>query len=120
MTQKAQAGWYPDPAGSGGQRYWSGGQWTTQVRQRSAAGTDAAKQAMSELSSLLRSGSGSQTPVGHTSSRIPDGQMMLNGHLVPLGQMSTPAASSRSWSGLLTALVVLGVIGLVAAILFAG
>ena len=33
MTQPAVcAGWYPDPGGSGGERYWDGTAWTTQCR----------------------------------------------------------------------------------------
>lgn len=36
MTQEQPppptAGWYPDPSGSGGERYWDGGRWTAQTR----------------------------------------------------------------------------------------
>lgn len=30
MDHRAQEGWYPDPAGSGGYRYWDGAQWSDQ------------------------------------------------------------------------------------------
>ncbi|EOO5820224.1 DUF2510 domain-containing protein, partial [Escherichia coli] len=29
-TPPTAAGWYPDPDGSGGQRYWDGTEWTAQ------------------------------------------------------------------------------------------
>jgi hypothetical protein len=34
MTQPAVPGWYPDPGGSRGQRYWDGRQWTYAQQQR--------------------------------------------------------------------------------------
>ncbi|SKB02719.1 DUF2510 domain-containing protein [Aeromicrobium choanae] len=65
MTQQqAPAGWYDDPAGSGGRRYWNGSVWTDRVEGgRSAATTQRA--------------TGSRD-------RIPDGYMLLNGQQVPI------------------------------------
>src|SRR4051812_4500565 len=31
-AQQTPAGWYPDPKGGGGQRYWDGTRWTEQVQ----------------------------------------------------------------------------------------
>jgi hypothetical protein len=38
--RRAPAGWYPDPAGIHSQRYWDGGQWTTQVVDRNGLSVD--------------------------------------------------------------------------------
>lgn len=64
MTQKqAPAGWYDDPSGSGGRRYWNGSRWTERVEGGRAATTQRA--------------TGSRD-------RIPEGYMLLNGQQVPI------------------------------------
>ncbi|MFS0884526.1 DUF2510 domain-containing protein [Aeromicrobium sp. 179-A 4D2 NHS] len=72
--QRPPAGWYDDPAGSGGRRYWDGQRWTDRVE---GAGRPAS----------------AGRPAGRD--RLPDGFMMLNGQRVPLGQLSTPESTSR-------------------------
>lgn len=48
MTQlEPLPGWYPDPGGSGGHRYWDGGNWTPQVRPSAVIGASAAQPAAS-------------------------------------------------------------------------
>lgn len=70
--QKPPAGWYDDPSGSGGRRYWDGNGWT----QRTQAGTTPSR----------------TTATGRSRDRLPDGYMLLNGERVPLGQMTPPAS----------------------------
>jgi hypothetical protein len=41
MSEMQQAGWYPDPWGQGGQRWWDGQQWTSNVSGPAAAGAAA-------------------------------------------------------------------------------
>jgi len=62
--QQAPAGWYDDPTGGGGRRYWNGSVWTDRVEGGRASTTQRA--------------TGSRD-------RIPDGYMLLNGQQVPLG-----------------------------------
>lgn len=94
--QSAPAGWYDDPAGSGGQRLWNGTEWTQQVRgadrPSSSAGTK-----RSTTSPARRSG-GRNTP-----DRIPDGYIMLNGKQVPI--MNATIAEAPVRAGWKTALV---------------
>jgi hypothetical protein len=40
MTSRPEAGWYRDPAGTHRYRYWDGVQWTSQVNDGGANGTD--------------------------------------------------------------------------------
>jgi len=61
VNQKAPAGWYDDPAGSGGQRFWNGRSWTERVE------------------------GGKPVSGGTASDRLPEGYMMLNGQQVPIG-----------------------------------
>lgn len=72
--QKPPAGWYDDPAGGGGRRYWDGSGWTQRTQEARPAATS------------------------RTSSRdrLPDGYMMLNGERVPLGQMTPPTSTRRT------------------------
>ena len=80
------AGWYDDPSGSGGRRYWNGDAWTD----REAA-------------------------EGAEDDRLPDGFMMLNGRRVPLGQMTTPAPARSQRRGLFVAsAIALGLVLLLA------
>lgn len=95
MTQQQPpAGWYDDPAGSGGRRYWNGSSWTDQLQ-----------------------GAPADTPVGRE--RLPSGWMLLNGQRVPLGQ--TESVPQRRPSGMggtaIAALIVaaVAVLALVAA-----
>ncbi len=39
-AESPPAGWYPDPAGSGGQRYWDGGNWSQVTRPSNASPAD--------------------------------------------------------------------------------
>ncbi|MFO6453331.1 MULTISPECIES: DUF2510 domain-containing protein [unclassified Aeromicrobium] len=85
--QQPPAGWYDDPAGSGGRRYWNGSAWTEQVQGvPGATGSDPRE-------------------------RLPEGWMLLNGQRVPLGQ--TQSVPQRRPSGIggnaVAALVVLTV-----------
>lgn len=85
--QQPPAGWYDDPAGSGGRRYWNGSAWTEQVQ-------------------------GVPTPNStDRRERVPEGWMLLNGQRVPLGQ--TQPVAQRRPSGIggnaVAALVVLTV-----------
>lgn len=97
--QKPPAGWYDDPAGSGGRRYWNGRNWTDQVQ-----GGAPAKSSRAPGRSTARE-------------RIPDGYMMLNGRRVPLGQM-TPSPSDARRAGMspanrgavVAALITLGIV----------
>lgn len=77
--QKPPAGWYDDPAGSGGRRYWNGRNWTDQVQGGSAA---PAKRAAPDRA--------------RSRDRLPDGYMLLNGQRVPLGQTWSPSAPQRT------------------------
>ncbi|WP_286927788.1 MULTISPECIES: DUF2510 domain-containing protein [Aeromicrobium] len=89
MTQKqAPAGWYDDPAGGGGRRYWNGSAWTERVEGgRSAATAPRA--------------TGSRD-------RIRDGYMLLNGQEVPI-RGSLPHQARAGISGFVIA-------GLIAAV----
>jgi len=101
--QKPPAGWYDDPAGSGGRRYWNGRNWTDQVQ----SGTPAKARPAATR--------------GRTASadRLPDGYMLLNGRRVPLGQLSQspssgphrPALARPANRGVIVAaLIVLGIV----------
>lgn len=77
MTQeKAPAGWYDDPAGSGGKRFWNGRAWTERVE-------GGAQGAQGTPTSRLQGTPRRPTAQG----RIPDGYMLLNGRQVPIGGM---------------------------------
>lgn len=102
--QQAPAGWYDDPAGGGGVRYWNGSAWTLEVR----AGANTAQQREPDRTD--------------GDDRVPDGYMSLNGVRVPIGSTSTSshlssgpnAASSPSASGRMQTLrTMVGIIGLV-------
>ncbi|MCP3856637.1 MAG: DUF2510 domain-containing protein [Actinomycetia bacterium] len=41
MPAQPAPGWYPDPGGSGGERYWDGGAWAQEVRSAPAPGSGA-------------------------------------------------------------------------------
>lgn len=86
--QRPPAGWYDDPAGSGGRRYWNGNAWTDRVE---------------------------STEDGTQRDRLPDGFMVLNGRRVPLGQMTTPApARSQRRGFFIAAAIALGLVLLLA------
>ncbi|MCL3837271.1 DUF2510 domain-containing protein [Aeromicrobium duanguangcaii] len=90
MNQKAPAGWYDDPAGSGGQRFWNGQAWTERVE-------------------------GAKSASGRASSdRLPEGYMMLNGEQVPIGH-SLPEQPRRNLNGAL----LIGLAAIVAVIVLA-
>ena len=61
-TDSPPAGWYPDPAGSGGQRYWDGGTWSQVTRPVDGA---AAGQA-SQQATYIPQGQTSGTPYGQS------------------------------------------------------
>src|SRR5690606_2944397 len=86
----APAGWYDDPGGSGGMRYWTGRTWSDEVR---GAPDGAARPPTDER-------------------RLPDGYMMLNGRRLPLGtrQADVVADQRRGW--VLVALVLTGICAL--------
>lgn len=90
VTQdSAPAGWYDDPAGSGGRRYWNGSTWTDRVQQGGAARRPS-------------------TPAARTTNRerVPDGHIRLNGQHVPLDQTSLPSTSRRISRGPVVGVVV--------------
>jgi hypothetical protein len=69
--QQAPAGWYDDPAGSGGKRFWNGRTWTERVEGGSPS-----------LDGQRLEGSPQRT---RAQGRIPDGYMLLNGQHVRIG-----------------------------------
>ncbi|MTB86982.1 DUF2510 domain-containing protein [Aeromicrobium sp. zg-629] len=75
VNQKAPAGWYDDPAGSGGQRFWNGQAWTERVE---------------PTGSTTRA---TPRPSRGSRERLPDGYMLLNGERVPLGQLTPPPST---------------------------
>lgn len=90
MTQdSAPAGWYDDPAGSGGRRYWNGSAWTDRVQQGGAVRRPSAS-----------------APRSTNRERVPDGYIRLNGHHVRLDQTSLPSASRRIGRGTVVAVAV--------------
>ncbi len=89
--RKAPAGWYADPAGGGGSRYWNGTIWTERTEKSSSA-------------SRARS---------TAQDRLPAGYMILNGERVPLG--TTAVAHLKPHSRRRTALI-----ALIAAVLIVG
>lgn len=98
MTQdSAPAGWYDDPAGTGGRRYWDGRRWT----ERTQDATTSRRRA--------------PAPRRSDRDRLPDGYMLLNGDRVPLGQTTVPHARP-SHRGLVVAVaIVIGLMVLLAA-----
>ena len=51
--EKPPAGWYPDPDGGGGQRYFNGEQWEQRVPPQTAAGVVPAKTSGMAIASLV-------------------------------------------------------------------
>lgn len=108
--QSAPAGWYDDPAGSGGQRLWNGTEWTQQVRGADRAAS-AASRTRSAGTPARRPNSGRNTP-----ERIPDGYIMLNGKQVPITSATIAEAPVRAgWkTALVFFLVVAAIVGALA------
>lgn len=96
-ANSAPAGWYDDPAGSGGRRYWDGSRWT----ERTQGGAEARHPGAAR---------------GRRSAdQIPDGYMLLNGHRVRLGETSTPSIRSSNRGLVVAALIAIGLVALLAA-----
>jgi hypothetical protein len=62
-TQPRPAGWYPDPSGRGGQKYWDGGDWEQQDPESSLAAVDHSSE-QSPLGSLTSRGALAELPSG--------------------------------------------------------
>lgn len=93
----APAGWYDDPAGTGGRRYWDGHTWTDRTQ---GAGTTRPSTVM---------------PSSASRDRLPDGYMMLNGHRVPLGQTLLPSSRPNNRGLVVAALIALGLMAAIVA-----
>lgn len=92
----APAGWYDDPAGDGGRRYWDGSRWT----ERTQGGDQAQRRGAAR---------------GRNAERIPEGYMLLNGQQVRLGQTSMPSTRSSHRGLVVAALIAIGLVALLAA-----
>lgn len=92
----APAGWYDDPAGGDGRRYWDGSRWT----ERTQGGGQSPRPAASG---------------GRSADRIPDGYMLLNGQRVRLGQTSMPSTRSSNRGLIVAALIAIALVALLAA-----
>ncbi|GAA3548830.1 hypothetical protein AFL01nite_23210 [Aeromicrobium flavum] len=75
--EQVPAGWYDDPAGSGGKRFWNGRSWTERVEGGAAGLPFGRLEARSRATGPSRS--------SRAQDRIPDGFMLLNGHQVRIG-----------------------------------
>lgn len=72
-TPTTPAGWYPDPDGSGGQRYWDGFVWTEHRAPAVAAPEPAGESSMSEQATSVVSLPDQPTSVVHAGAhRVPD------------------------------------------------
>ena len=71
-SQSPPAGWYPDPAGSGGERYWDGAAWSQVTRPVGGPATEYAGQSPLQGSAQgYGTAPAAQTPWGHTGQGVP-------------------------------------------------
>jgi hypothetical protein len=92
------AGWYPDPAGSGGDRYWDGSAWTAHTRPYSTR--------LAEVSGSPSAGPHDRQPVWDTQ-RVAEGRIRRGLRLVGLSWRVVAAEPA------MLGLVLLGLIGFV-------
>jgi hypothetical protein len=126
MSEMPDAGWYPDPGGSGGYRRWDGEAWTDDVRvppplsdtaphAEPAVGRATTEPASDEESEVIDA---SSRPVGLWLVAS-GGVLVILGSILPWVSVSAPLASTSTGSGtdgdgiytLLAGIAVLGVIG---------
>lgn len=114
----APSGWYPDPAGGGGQRYWDGARWTQKVRAKPglAQAETALRRALSPTTQTV-----SPARQDAREDRLPDGYMLLNGKRASLGQITaTATASSSAWRSYLVTMLVASIIAVVVVLIAMG
>ncbi len=115
-AESPPAGWYPDPAGSGGQRYWDGGNWSQVTRPSNAAPADYVPQEDQAASQ-------SSLDQAHTTQRTESGQARWAPTSSELGMARQPVLAGFWWrvlAAILDSLILVIPMGLLMLVILPG